>query len=135
MIHLGVFDLPPREEEKETVEFSDAFKIIPKKDKTGFQLVRHFEKWKPCWELNYCPYGSLVETFPLPPPTEDELKNLSEEERDFFQKEESWFYELSEKDQQYIHKGICSVFGHLCPVFFVFSPFVDEGAFEPEKDK
>ena len=24
---------------------------------------------KPCWELKYCPYGPLVEDFPLPPPT------------------------------------------------------------------
>ena len=24
---------------------------------------------KPCWELNYCPYGSLVEDFPV---TEDD---------------------------------------------------------------
>lgn len=23
---------------------------------------------KPCWELKYCPYGSLVEHSPLPPP-------------------------------------------------------------------
>jgi hypothetical protein len=21
--------------------------------------------WKPCWELKYCPYGPLVEYFPL----------------------------------------------------------------------
>src|ERR1700722_15142542 len=24
---------------------------------------------KPCWELKYCPYGQLVELFPLPPIT------------------------------------------------------------------
>ena len=24
---------------------------------------------KPCWELKYCPYGPLVEDFPLPPAT------------------------------------------------------------------
>ena len=24
---------------------------------------------KPCWELKYCPYGPLVEQFPLLPPT------------------------------------------------------------------
>jgi hypothetical protein len=24
---------------------------------------------KPCWELKYCPYGPLVETFPILPPT------------------------------------------------------------------
>ena len=26
---------------------------------------------KPCWELKYCPYGPLVEDFPLPPITLD----------------------------------------------------------------
>ena len=24
---------------------------------------------EPCWELKFCPYGPLVEDFPLPPPT------------------------------------------------------------------
>jgi hypothetical protein len=27
---------------------------------------------KPCWELKYCPYGPLVEDFPLFPPDRDE---------------------------------------------------------------
>jgi hypothetical protein len=27
---------------------------------------------KPCWELKYCPYGPLVEDFPLPPATRRE---------------------------------------------------------------
>ena len=27
---------------------------------------------KPCWELKYCPYGPLVEDFPLLPPTRSE---------------------------------------------------------------
>src|SRR5688500_2500305 len=29
---------------------------------------------KPCWELKYCPYGPLVEDFPLPPLTRGEVK-------------------------------------------------------------
>jgi hypothetical protein len=29
---------------------------------------------KPCWELKYCPYGPLVEQFPLPPPLTNYLK-------------------------------------------------------------
>ena len=40
---------------------------------------------KPCWELKYCPYGPLVEGFPLPPLTRKQheehnryLKNCSE---------------------------------------------------------
>lgn len=26
---------------------------------------------KPCWELKYCPYGVIVEDFPLLPPTKE----------------------------------------------------------------
>jgi len=53
---------------------------------------------KPCWELKYCPYGPLVEDFPLP----------SSEQ-------------LSENDLE----KRCSIFGHLCPVFFVNEPFTE----------
>src|SRR5258708_7640711 len=28
---------------------------------------------KPCWELKYCPYGPLVEQFPLPPVARAEM--------------------------------------------------------------
>ena len=42
---------------------------------------------KPCRKLKYCPYGILVEQFPLP---EIDGENIS----------------------------ACSVFGHVCPVFF-----------------
>ncbi len=33
---------------------------------------------KPCWELKYCPYGPLVEQFPLLPPTRDEAVKHNE---------------------------------------------------------
>jgi hypothetical protein len=33
---------------------------------------------KPCWELRYCPYGPLVEDFPLPPATLAETENHNE---------------------------------------------------------
>jgi hypothetical protein len=29
---------------------------------------------KPCWELKYCPYGPLVETFPVYPITKQEIR-------------------------------------------------------------
>jgi hypothetical protein len=51
---------------------------------------------KPCRKLEFCPYGALVEYFPLP-----------------------------EFDDEY--KSACSVFGHICPVFF-------EGVAELVKD-
>jgi transcription initiation factor IIE alpha subunit len=33
---------------------------------------------KPCWEIKYCPYGQLVEQFPLPPPTREEAIKRNE---------------------------------------------------------
>src|SRR4051794_31072799 len=33
---------------------------------------------KPCWELKYCPYGPLVEQFPLPPGTRKETETHKE---------------------------------------------------------
>ncbi len=64
--------------------------------------VRHV--CKPCWELRYCPYGPLVEDFPLLHLTEEEATKP---------KADSGFEEA------------CGVFGHLCPVFFVAEPFTE----------
>src|SRR5688500_13415874 len=33
---------------------------------------------KPCWELKYCPYGPLVEDFPLPPLLRSEAEEHDE---------------------------------------------------------
>lgn len=50
---------------------------------------------KPCWEIKYCPYGPLVEDFPLrPESTEDDGRS-------------------------------CRIFGHDCPVFYVAEPFTE----------
>src|SRR5688572_13789978 len=37
---------------------------------------------KPCWELKYCPYGPLVEDFPLPPVTRTESEEHNSYLRD-----------------------------------------------------
>lgn len=38
-------------------------------------LKRRIKKiCKPCWELKYCPYGPLIESFPLPGITRNEAK-------------------------------------------------------------
>ena len=55
---------------------------------------------KPCHELTFCPYGELVEEFPLHPEHKDveNLNALSNEE---------------------LNTGYnCTVFGHDCPVFY-----------------
>ena len=92
---------------------------------------------KPCWELKYCPYGALVEQFPVPldrPTVEHHVKFLKEQlasgaytgkKRKEFQKRVK---ELNPKDfPRELHQKImdmtCSIFGHLCPVFFVNEPF------------
>lgn len=101
---------------------------------------------KPCWELKYCPYGPLVEEYPLPPSTrKDKLEHinalkeclstgkrgngetLSEDLRDKFERQilefnpEDYPIECSEFEKE----ASCSVFGHLCPVFFVCEPFTE----------
>jgi 5-methylcytosine-specific restriction endonuclease McrA len=60
---------------------------------------------KPCWEIHYCPYGPLVEQFPLP------YKTIEEAEQDNISK--------SLRDKQ------CTVFRHICPVYFVSEPFTE----------
>jgi HNH endonuclease len=95
---------------------------------------------KPCWELKYCPYGSLVEMFPLLPPTREDAihhneflkKQLADGAYDkqrtkMFTKEVREFdpgdYPIKH-DPKDLEKS-CSVFGHICPVFFVSEPFTE----------
>jgi hypothetical protein len=95
---------------------------------------------KPCWELKYCPYGILVEDFPLLPPTrehaiehhefrqrqlaadayEDERRKMFEEDVASFNPDDY----PNKHNPSDIEKQ-CSVFGHLCPVFFVNEPFTE----------
>lgn len=103
---------------------------------------------KPCWELKYCPYGPLVEDFPLPPTTKSEhaehieyLKQCLEHDAmgnefniplDDFRR--SWFKEEIENDDisncvdkvsRFETESSCKEFGHLCPAFFVSEPFTE----------
>ncbi len=95
---------------------------------------------KPCWELKYCPYGPLVEQFPLLPPTRDEAVKHNEflkeqlakgaydsKRRQMFKKEVAEFNpkEYPESNDPSDVEKSCSVFGHLCPVFFVNEPFTE----------
>ncbi len=95
---------------------------------------------KPCWELKYCPYGPLVEDFPLLPPTKAEaiehnifLKEqlakgaYDEERRKIFEEEVTKFNpddypEQVSEEEQFMS---CGIFGHLCPVFFVNEPVTE----------
>ena len=92
---------------------------------------------KPCWELKYCPYGILVEQFPAPidrPTVQRHVEFLKEQlgKGAYMGKKKKEFQkrvrELSPKDfprelPRKIIDMTCSIFGHLCPVFFVNEPF------------
>lgn len=94
---------------------------------------------KPCWELRYCPYGPLVENFPLLPPLRagaiahneylkdclitgkfGEGKTLDNERRKLFEG-----MVISFRESEYpealpleIEEMKCRIFGHICPVVF-----------------
>ena len=95
---------------------------------------------KPCWELKYCPYGPLVEEFPLLPPIRDEaiahnefLKDQLEhnaydkERTEKFKREIEEFdpNDYPEKHDPIVLEKSCTIFGHLCPVFFVNEPLTE----------
>jgi len=101
---------------------------------------------KPCWELKYCPYGVLVEDFPLMSLTRDSaiehneyLKNclktgilgsgevLDSARRKSFQQEVNEFNpkEYPVKYPEVIRHMTCAEFGHLCPAYFVAEPFTE----------
>lgn len=101
---------------------------------------------KPCWELKYCPYGPLVEEFPLPPIIREGaiehnnyLKNLLEIgkfpdgtilddlRRKEFEKQVADFNpdDYPEKISKSDQESACTIFGHMCPVFFVNEPLTE----------
>lgn len=98
---------------------------------------------KPCWELKYCPYGPLVEFFPLHPELSDfgEIKIIHDEVTDGFRNGENHTeseimdevrrFLFSEPSQwEYIKQFDatdlgCNVFGHICPVFLTAEPFTE----------
>jgi len=95
---------------------------------------------KPCWELKYCPYGPLVEQFPVLPPTREEAMQHNEflkqrlaagaydrKRRKVFAEEVRNFdpNEYPERHNPGDLEKECSVFGHLCPVFFANEPLTE----------
>ena len=105
---------------------------------------------KPCWELKYCPYGPLVEDFPLPPlilaehkthieylqrcletngmgdnhniPLDEERRKIFEEEIACADQDEVY---CVEKLSRFEKEASCKEFGHLCPAYFVSEPFTE----------
>jgi len=102
---------------------------------------------KPCLVLGYCPYGTLVEDFPLPGISRQEaighidyLKKALREgvfdkgdviltramaEKEIAEFNENDYLEVIGEDSDQEEWGVCGVFGHFCPVMFVAEPFID----------
>ena len=103
---------------------------------------------KPCWELKFCPYGPLVEDFPLPGIRKsDAIKHieyikecvkrnklgtdyktdLDECRRKIFMDEIAKFNEDDFEDGPFEleEEMSCREFGHLCPAYFVSEPFTE----------
>lgn len=105
---------------------------------------------KPCKLCGFCPYGQLVEEYPLPPMTCAEMvdhieymkKALSEGVFDEENKKdglplmtradaEQEIAEFNPEDyplekDEAMEKMSCSVFGHCCPVYFQMELFAEE---------
>lgn len=107
---------------------------------------------KPCWELKYCPYGYLVEFFPLfhTSDTQDKFDTTEvydqlleeirmkgartvEEIDDYFRRISILNPEANAYISQYEPGDVaCRVFGHTCPVFFHQSGASETKAYRPE---
>ncbi len=97
---------------------------------------------KPCWELKYCPYGRLVEQFPLPRIIRADAIRHNEflrqqlkagaydaPHRRMFSAEVKNFDPRNFPEQIPEEEDFmgCHIFGHYCPVFFVGEPFTETG--------
>jgi 5-methylcytosine-specific restriction endonuclease McrA len=101
---------------------------------------------KPCWELHYCPYGPVVEDFPLLPPVRSEAERHNEHLRSALRtgrltngkpldaRRRRVFRDMvaaykagdfPETIPKVLTEASCRVFGHLCPVFFVAEPLTE----------
>ncbi len=101
---------------------------------------------KPCWELKYCPYGPIVEFFPLLPPTRkskidhnnylqeclktnklDSGEKVDEVRKKWLKNEVKKFNpeDYPESIPRILLEISCMVFGHICPVFFVSEPLTE----------
>ena len=132
------------------------------KQSLGFEAseedLEFLEKWKeltsnkskPCWVLKYCPYGELVEQFPLLPVIRDEatrhyeyvkaclekgvtgvgpdVKPINEKMRKLFEREVSGFDpdNYPEEIPSEIIEWRCQIFGHICPVVFSAEDVTEE---------
>lgn len=107
---------------------------------------RTSELCKPCWELKYCPYGPVVEDFPILPPTREYAikhnnylkeclktnklgggEKLDKVRKKWFEEEVKNFKpeDYPESIQKVLSEASCKVFGHICPAFLVSEPLTE----------
>jgi hypothetical protein len=146
---------------KEMVEFIE--------DLVEDGILSHNGKWinnevpiwknviKPCKLCGYCPYGQLVEEYPLPPMTRAEMvdhneymkKALSEGVFDEENKKDGLPLmtradaeqeiaefdpnDYSEEKDEQMEKMSCLVFGHCCPVFYQMELLSEENEVTDEE--
>ncbi len=117
--------------------------------KSDSQILAEWKKrigstCKPCWELKYCPYGTLVEQFPLLPVLQDEAREhnlflrkcletgrladgsrLDVRRREWFKKDVRLFDSKSypQSIPKVLTDAECRVFGYICPVYTVAELF------------
>jgi len=126
---------------KEAMEYAE-------KHEPSVEEIKFRKEWekrtkhvcKPCWELKYCPYGPLVEDFPLLGPTRKEAIEHNEflktqlrngaytgwRKQEF--EEEVRNFDPDEYPEEHKREDIeksCTIFGHMCPIFFVNEPFTE----------
>jgi len=101
---------------------------------------------KPCWELKYCPYGPLVENYPLPDISKKDAiehneylkkivknkkfpdgKTIDKERLKSFRDDVDSFNpdDYPENENKIVKYMSCSEFGHLCPAFFMSEGFTE----------
>jgi hypothetical protein len=105
---------------------------IPVKEYTLLEDQDGIEK--PCYMLDYCPYGELVEQFPFHPiATEHAVKNhmwWSHQKNGKCNKNTAdAILDVNGASELVDEPRSCSVFGHDCPAFYT-TEFITEAVFE-----
>ncbi|MFA5843220.1 MAG: HNH endonuclease [Coriobacteriia bacterium] len=101
------------------------------------------DRMKPCWEIDFCPFGPLVEEYPLLPWTVEPVKSTHEELTQRIEEfscdscgrgddVEAWVIDGWRGDIERLAPATepetiprvfltasCKVFGHMCPVYFL----------------
>lgn len=105
-------------------------------------LKQIHESGKPCHTLKYCPYGPLVEQFPLLPTLRKEAIEHNEwlkeqlGKGEYFGEQKTEFendvlnFKAEDHPLEYTREQLmikCLVFGHDCPMYHAAEPLCEDG--------